>query len=93
MQELGTELLRRAQAAGEVRADVAFLDVGYLLELLSMLRVGDAERTAAMRQRHLALIIDGLRAGSATPLPGEPPTWQEQTQRWIPADHSVSRRG
>ena len=64
MQELGTELLRRAQAAGEVRADVAFLDVGYLLELLSMLRVGDAERTAAMRQRHLALIIDGLRAGS-----------------------------
>src|SRR5215471_1363465 len=86
MQELGTELLRRAQAAGEVRADVTFLDVGYLLELLSMLRVGDAGRTAAMRQRHLALIIDGLRADSPAPLPGEPPTWQEQTQRWVPAD-------
>ena len=93
MQDLGTELLRRAQAAGDVRADVAFLDVGYLLELLSTLRVGDAERTAAMRQRHLTVIIDGLRAGSPTPLPGEPPTWQEQTERWVPADPAVSRRG
>jgi hypothetical protein len=93
MQEQGTELLRRAQAAGHLRADVTFLDVGYLLELLSMLRVGDADRTAAVRQRHLALIIDGLRAGSPAPLPGEPPTWQEQTQRWISGEPAVSRRG
>jgi AcrR family transcriptional regulator len=93
MQDLGTELLCRAQASGDVRADVTFLDVGYLLELLSMLRIGDATRTAAVRQRHLALIIDGLRAGSGAPLPGTPPTWQEQTQRWIPAAPAVSRRG
>jgi len=93
MQELGTELLSKAQAAGGLRSDVTFLDVGYLLELLSMLRVGDAVRTAAVRQRHLALIIDGLRAGSTNPLPGDPPTWQEQTQRWIPDGPAVSRRG
>jgi AcrR family transcriptional regulator len=94
MQELGTELLSRAQAAGDVRADVTFLDVGYLLELLSMLRVGGPERTAEVRQRHLTLIIDGLRAGSPTALPGEPPTWQEQTERWVPAAAAVvSRRG
>jgi AcrR family transcriptional regulator len=93
MEELGTELLRRAQAAGDVRADVAFLDVGYLLELLSVLRVGDAERPAAVRQRHLTLIIDGLRAGSPTPLPGEPPTPEEQAKRWIPGGQEVSRRG
>jgi AcrR family transcriptional regulator len=93
MEELGTELLNRAQAAGEVRADVAFLDVSYLLELLSMLRVGDAERTAAVRQRHLTLIMDGLRAaGPPTPLPGEPPTWQEQSERWVPTGSDVSRR-
>jgi hypothetical protein len=93
MEDLGTELLRRAQAAGDVRADVAFLDVGYLLELLSVLRVGDAERTAAVRQRHLTLIIDGLRAGSPTPLPGEPPTPEEQAKRWIPGGQEISRRG
>lgn len=93
MEELGTELLGRAQEAGDVRADVTFLDVGYLLELLSMLRVGNAERTAAVRQRHLALIIDGLRAGSPTPLPGKPPTPEEQARRWIPAAPAVSRRG
>jgi AcrR family transcriptional regulator len=93
MEVLGTRLLTRAQAAGDVRADVAFLDVGYLLEMLSTLRVGDAGRTAAVRQRHLALIIDGLRAGSPTALPGEPPTSQEQAQRWIPTAPAVSRRG
>jgi hypothetical protein len=69
------------------------LDVGYLLEMLSTLRVGDAGRTAAVRQRHRALIIDGLRAGSPTSLPGEPPTSQEQAQRWIPTAQAVSRRG
>jgi Uncharacterized protein conserved in bacteria (DUF2252) len=36
-----------------------------------------------LRQRHLAVIIDGLRGTRpTTPLPGEPPTWHEQTERW-----------
>lgn len=93
MEALGTELLTRAQTAGEVRPDVTFMDMSYLLELLGLLRVGNAERTAAVRQRHLALIIDGLRPGSPASLPGEPPTSQEQTQRWIPTAPAASRRG
>jgi AcrR family transcriptional regulator len=96
MQALGTELLDRAQLAGNVRPDVTFLDVGYMLELLSLLRVGNEERTAEVRQRYLALIIDGLRAADAAPLPGEPPTWIEQTERWerpAPSPREVSRRG
>lgn len=82
MQTLGTELLDRAQAAGDVRPDVTFLDVGYLLELLSLLQIGNEERTADARQRYLTLIIDGLRSPQPTSLPGEPPTWTEQTSRW-----------
>ena len=59
------------------------LDVEYLLEFLARVKLGDTSRSAELRQRHLAVIIDGLRAGQSTPLPGGPPTWEEQTQRWI----------
>jgi hypothetical protein len=55
----------------------------YLLEGLARVKLGDANRTAELRQRHLAVIIDGLRSTQPTPLPGAPPTWQEQTERWI----------
>jgi AcrR family transcriptional regulator len=97
MQTLATELLARAQAAGSVRADVTPLDVGYLLELLSLLRVGDADRTAQVRQRYLTLVIDGLQVSQPTTLPGDPPTWTEQTERWqteeSPPARGTRRRG
>jgi len=83
MRTLGTGLFERARASGQLRADAAFLDVEYLLEFLARVKLGDASRTAELRQRHLAVIVDGLRAGQPTPLPGAPPTWEEQTQRWI----------
>jgi hypothetical protein len=54
-----------------------------MLEFLASVRLGNASRTAEIRQRHLAVIIDGLRAGGRTPLPGQPPTWEEQTRRWL----------
>lgn len=83
MRALGTELFERARAAGELRSDVSFLDVEYLLEFLARVKLGDASRSAELRQRHLAVIIDGLHAGQSTPLPGGPPTWEEQTARWM----------
>ena len=66
-----------------LRDDVTYLDVEYLLEFLADVKLGGASRSAELRQRHLAVIIDGLRSGQHTPLPGTPPTWQEQTERWI----------
>jgi len=83
MRTLGTELFERAAATGQLRHDITYLDVEYLLELLARVKLGDANRTAELRQRHLAVIIDGLRSTRPTPLPGDPPTWQEQTKRWI----------
>ena len=47
-----------------------------------MVRLGGAERSAELRQRHLTVIIDGLRNDHPTPLTGEPPTWEEQSERW-----------
>lgn len=83
MRTLGTELFERARASGQLRDDVTFLDVEYMLEFLARVKLGDPNRTAELRQRHLAVIIDGLRSGHREPLPGAPPTWEEQTQRWI----------
>jgi AcrR family transcriptional regulator len=83
MQALGIELFERVRATGLLRDDVTYLDVEFLLEFLASVKLGNASRTAELRQRHLAVVIDGLRAGGRTPLPGEPPTWEEQTQRWL----------
>lgn len=83
MQALGIELFERARATGKLRHDITYLDVEYLLEFLARVSLGDARRSAELRQRHLAVIIDGLRSTERTTLPGEPPSWQEQTQRWL----------
>jgi AcrR family transcriptional regulator len=83
MRSLAIEMFERVRGAGLLRDDVTFLDIEFLLELLAGVKLGDPSRTAELRQRHLAIIIDGLRAGQQTLLPGEPPTWDEQTERWI----------
>jgi AcrR family transcriptional regulator len=63
------ELLRRAQAAGVLRADVVLDDIPML-----MCGVGAATRKshacANSWRRHMAIVVDGLRAASASgPLP------------------------
>jgi AcrR family transcriptional regulator len=83
MRALGMEMFDRVRATGLLREDVTHLDVEFLLEFLASVRLGDASRTAELRQRYLAVVIDGLRAGGPTPLPGRQPTWEEQTQRWL----------
>jgi AcrR family transcriptional regulator len=92
MRTLGTELFGRAQAAGQLRPGITWLEVEYLLELLARGQLGDAERAAELRQRQLTVIIDGLRNLDPTPLPAQPPTWAEQTQRWAPAHRSRHAR-
>jgi AcrR family transcriptional regulator len=82
MRTLGTELFERARGTGQLRPDISWLDVEYLLELLARAKLGDPARTAELRQRHLAVIIDGLHSSLPTPLPGSPPSWSEQLERW-----------
>ena len=82
MRRLGEDLFDRAQRAKKLRADVTYLDVAFLLEAIATTNLGNPERTAEVRQRQLAVIIEGLRAGSDDDLPGSPPTWEEQIARW-----------
>jgi AcrR family transcriptional regulator len=81
--DLTTDLVARAHATGRLRPDVTVDDVGLLLEMCAAVRVPDAERTAELRRRYLALLIDGL-AGSG-PLPGPAPRPGEFDARWEPS--------
>ena len=83
MQALSIELVERVRATGALRADITHLDIDFLLEFLAAVKLGGAERSAELRQRHLTVIIDGLRSDHPTPLPGQSPTWEEQTARWV----------
>jgi AcrR family transcriptional regulator len=85
-------LFQRVQETGALRPGLTFLDVAFLLELLAKTRLGDTARTAGLRQRQLAIVIDGLSAHGTAELPGTPPSWQEQVSRWTPAnDRSLPR--
>ncbi|NUS14695.1 MAG: TetR/AcrR family transcriptional regulator [Streptomyces sp.] len=67
-------LVERAQAAGAVRADVAWQDVPFLLAAAAT-----GARTLGLRaggqqwERNLRIILDGLRPGQPSVLPGTPP--------------------
>ncbi len=72
--ELAAELVRRAQAAGQLRPDVVADDVGLVLEGCASIKVPDPDRTRELRQRYLQLQLDGLATDPVrAPLPGPPP--------------------
>ncbi|MGV9411274.1 TetR/AcrR family transcriptional regulator [Nocardia sp. NPDC003693] len=65
-------LLQRAWDSGQLRPDVDPADVGLLL--WSVVRATESVRPLAPDawRRHVAILLDGLRAAAAHPLPGEP---------------------
>jgi AcrR family transcriptional regulator len=77
---LMTRLIERAQAAGALRADFTLADMAFVTWAITR----TIEATAAVHpqawRRHLAFILDGLRAGAAHPLP-EPPLREEDVAR------------
>ena len=62
-------LIERAQAAGAMRADVVAEDIPMLMAGVGLSRVAGP---GAAWERHLAVVIDGLRAEGAHPLPSRP---------------------
>ena len=64
-------LIQRAQAAGALRADVVAEDIPMLLAGVGISR---STSKGISWERHLALVIDGLRAEGAHPLPSKPLT-------------------
>jgi AcrR family transcriptional regulator len=81
--ELNARIVERTKAEGGLRADVAIDDLSLILEQVSSIRLGDAERTRELRRRYLELFLDGLRADRGA-LPGPPPAPEELASRWMP---------
>jgi AcrR family transcriptional regulator len=80
--DLHVELFERVRAAGAIRADLEVDDIPILLEQIAAVRLGDEQRTRALRHRYLTLVLDGLRPESKTPLPEPGPTGEEMRARW-----------
>ena len=65
--------------------DAVTEDLGMILECCAAIRVDDPERTAQLRRRYLALLLEGLAAGKGEELPGPPPRPGEMNGRWRPS--------
>jgi AcrR family transcriptional regulator len=79
--ELAAGLVARAHESGRLRRDAVAEDIGMILECCAAIRVDDPERTAQLRRRYLALLVEGLAAGGPD-LPGPPPRPGEMNGRW-----------
>jgi AcrR family transcriptional regulator len=79
---LAGDLFRRAHRGGWLRHDVVFEDLDMLLEGCAAVRVPDPARTRQLRQRYLALLLDGMAAPAPGTLPGPAPHDGELNYRW-----------
>jgi AcrR family transcriptional regulator len=78
--ELSVALFERF--APVLRPGVEVHDLSLVFELVAAVKLGDRERTAELRRRYLAAILDGLRAENREPLPAPAPSWGEINERW-----------
>ncbi len=84
-----------AKVKDVLRPGVDVHDVSLVFEVVAAVKTSDQQRTQQLRRRYLAVILDGLRATERGALPGPPPTWQDVSERWMPAARPgrLSRRG
>jgi len=72
-------LFRRAQAAGQVRADLDPEDLGALLTA-ALRAVPPGPESGGLWRRYLGVILDGMRPEGASPLsPAAPSVWQSSS--------------
>ncbi len=79
--ELSVELFERTK--GALRDGLEVHDLSLVFELIAAIKLPDRVRTEQLRRRYLAVVLDGLRAGSGYGLPGPAPNWREINERWV----------
>lgn len=79
------ELVSRAQDAGAIRADIGPADVALLFSGVAHATALAGDLQPVLRQRYVALILDGLRPLEASRLPGEPLDFAQLQQIKQPA--------
>ncbi|MEV0249907.1 helix-turn-helix domain-containing protein [Nocardia sp. NPDC050712] len=71
------EIITRAQTSGHLRADWVLEDIAFITWSHTRIVEATAQLAPNAWRRHLALVLDGLRATAAHPLP-EPPITEDQ---------------
>jgi AcrR family transcriptional regulator len=67
--ELMTQILARAQRSGALRPDFALADMAFVIWAITRTIEATADVDPDVWRRHLGLVLDGLRASAANPLP------------------------
>jgi AcrR family transcriptional regulator len=80
--DLNHKMIQRVREAGAIRDDIEVADIGLILEQIASIRLGDEARTAELRHRYLALVLQGLSRPDPATLPGTPPSPEELAARW-----------
>jgi AcrR family transcriptional regulator len=78
--QLGAEFFERIRRV--LRPGIEVHDLSLIFEQLAAIKLADPDRTLQLRQRYLAIVLDGLRADDRDSLPAPPPSWQEVSERW-----------
>jgi AcrR family transcriptional regulator len=78
--ELMTRIVERAKESGELRPDVTLEDMAFVTWGVARTVEAAGSTRPKVWRRHLALMLDGLRASAARPLP-EPPMSPEELVR------------
>ena len=78
-QALNLRLFNRTMSARALRADIEASDIALLFEQLASTRLGDASRTARLRHRYLALLLDALTPRPSPPSPDLPQPGKRST--------------
>ncbi len=72
-----TDLLEQAQAAGAVRMDISPADTSMLFAGIAQITAIAGGVNSSLRDRYVAVMLDGLRPAAATALPGRPLEYRE----------------
>jgi AcrR family transcriptional regulator len=75
-------LVERTARAGRLREDITGADLTLIVTQISTLEAADANRTAALRDRYLTLVLESLALIDAPELPGPAPDAAELEQPW-----------
>ncbi len=73
-----TMVVARAQASGDLRADFAPTDLPLIFTGAGAVMDATRDVNPRLWERYLTMVLDGLRASAATPLPVGPLTAEQQ---------------
>jgi AcrR family transcriptional regulator len=88
------KLVSRAKRSGQLRKDVNVADLRIIMTAVAYISASDSPLAHRLALRHVAILLDGLRAPGASKLPGPPLSLAESEEAFsYPQSARALRRG